>query len=315
MKKIGDISSYVDDDAFAQEALKGTQVLLKKDEQVTRDANISKKVIAYSLFGAEPGYCEGTIINAQIFSSIYPAWEIWVFYDDSVPKHVITRLHQLGVATWHVARLGIAHWPGTFWRFYAVCMAHVEYVIFRDVDSVLGQREKGLVDVWLASGKPFHVIRDWYSHQDLILAGLWGAYAPLLEKIDDWIEAYITSQKLHPTHADQEFLAASVWPRIKAFMLEHDSIHQGRNIVTFDPPTHINTGQEALGGYRYKRLELDISQAVNLLYALVLLDEKQQEIFRYEREFIQGKDSVQLPYEYTDKIDAGLWRLEALPKN
>jgi len=285
MKKQGDISSFVEDEAFAKEASIGSQVLTDKDQQVTQAANFFKKVISYSLFGAEPGYCEGAIINAQVLTQIYPDWEMWVFYDASVPYSVTWRLQGLGVKVWDVAELGIQDWPGTFWRFYAVCMPDVQYSIFRDVDSILSLREKVLIDEWLASGKPFHVIRDWYSHQDLILAGLWGAYAPLLGNMKSLVSDYIRTQYLHPTHADQEFLAACIWPRIRPFMLEHDSIHHGRDIVAFAPPAHVNTGQEALGGYRYKKLEISIAQTIDMPYGLVVIDENNEQVFRYQTAF------------------------------
>ncbi len=312
MKKPTDTPSFVADDEFATQAQAGSQRLAEADQQVCQQAKLSQDVIAYSLFGQDLGYCEGAILNAQKMAQIYPDWQMWLFHDASVPPQVIQRLQQLQVHTFDVSSLGIAHWPGTFWRFYALCMPHVRYVLLRDVDSQIGQREQGLVLDWLASGKPFHIMRDWYSHSDLILAGLWGAYAPLLAHIGEWIENYIAKQTLHPTHADQEFLAAVVWPRIKSFALIHDSIHQGDNITAFPAPPLTNTGQDALGGYRYKLLEISLQQAINQAYQLVMQDSQGKVIFNYPRNFIDGNDAFHLPYEYIEFMQNQTWRLFAL---
>jgi hypothetical protein len=50
----------------------------------------------------------------------------------------------------------------------------------RDADSVLNLRERLAVDDWLASGRWFHIMRDWWSHTDLVLAGMWGGVAGVL---------------------------------------------------------------------------------------------------------------------------------------
>jgi hypothetical protein len=312
MKKPTDTPSFVADHEFAAQAQAGSERLAEADQQSCQQANLTQDVIAYSLFGQDLGYCEGAILNAQKMAQIYPDWQMWLFHDASVPPQVIQRLQQLQVHTFDVSSLGIAHWPGTFWRFYALSMPHVRYVLLRDVDSQIGQREQGLVLHWLASGKPFHIMRDWYSHSDLILAGLWGAYAPLLAHIGEWIENYIASQTLHPTHADQEFLAAVVWPRIKNFALIHDSIHQADNITAFPAPPLTNTGQDALGGYRYKLLEISLQQVINQSYQLVMQDSQGVAIFNYTRNFVDGNDAFHLPYEYIEFMQNQTWRLFAL---
>lgn len=309
MKRPTDTTSYVADDDFDAQLHLGNQVLAEKDAQACQLASLHRDVVAYSLFGEDLGYCEGAIINAEKMAEIYPDWQMVLFYDDSVPAQVIQRLQTLGVQTLSVQSLGIAHWPGTFWRFYAVCLPQVRYVLFRDVDSIVGEREQDLVLQWLSSAKPFHIMRDWYSHMDLILAGLWGAYAPMLAHMQQWIDAFISTQTLHPTHADQDFLAAYVWPRIKPYSLVHDSIHQGEGITAFPAPSKVNTGQDALGGYRYKLLEVKLTESIDQAYELLMETVQGQKVFSYTRAFEQGCDKFNLPYEYIAKLQQQVWQL------
>ncbi len=311
-EKPTDTSSFVADDDFATQASLGNQVLAEKDASACQFTQLKQDVVAYSLFGAEPGYCEGAIINAEKMADIYPDWQMVLFYDDSVPSQVIQRLQDLKVQTISAQSVGIAHWPGTFWRFYAVCLPQVRYVLFRDTDSMIGGREQGLVLQWMNGDKPFHIMRDWYSHMDLILAGLWGAYAPLLAHMREWVESFISTQTLHPTHADQDFLAAYVWPRIKAYSLVHDSIHEGEGITAFPAPSKVNTGQDALGGYRYKLLEVKLAEPINQPYQLQMETRQGQVIFSYQRVFQAGQDKFNLPYEYLAQLQQQAWQLSLI---
>ena len=309
MKKSTDASSVVFESDRAASRTKGSEILAQADKTMCAAAGINRNIVAFSLFGHEPGYCECAILNANEMSRIYPGWEMWVFHDDSVPQSNLERLKAAGATTAKAKDWGVEHWPGTFWRFAAVLIPKSRMVIFRDADSVVSLRERNLVVQWLDSGKPFHVIRDWYSHTDLILAGLWGAYAPFIGNIDRWVESYIKDKKLHPTHADQQFLAEYVWPRIRNYALVHDSVHDGENIVSFEPVKTANTGQDALGGYRLKQYEIKSDPPYDGEYNLVLVDESEKPMFEYARRFVDGKDVFLLPYGYDEHISNGDWKL------
>jgi hypothetical protein len=43
----------------------------------------------------------------------------------------------------------------------------------RDAGSVINMKEPAAVDARLDSDRHFHVPRDYYSHKDLMLAGMW----------------------------------------------------------------------------------------------------------------------------------------------
>jgi hypothetical protein len=168
----------------------GTEALIEQDEWVRAQAAIAIHVVSYSLYGNDPLYGEGAVLNVQAIHALLPNWQVRIYHDDSISPQLILRLQQAGAQTLRVADLGIAHWPGTFWRFHVVSDPHVDRVLFRDADSQFSMREMSLVEEWLQSPYPFHVIRDWYTHVELILAGLWGAHASYLAQMPHWIEQY-----------------------------------------------------------------------------------------------------------------------------
>jgi hypothetical protein len=80
----------------------------------------------------------------------------------------------------------------------------------RDLDSALTQRERDAVNVWLASNKSFHSMRDHPMHGVPMLGGMWGFRPPLDPK---------TSHLLHNKIHDRELLKILVVVLIKGFFL------------------------------------------------------------------------------------------------
>lgn len=314
MKKPTDSSSFTATHAQVQAQRAGELRLQEADRLSCQQAGLQAKVVAFSLFGVEPGYCECAVLNAQAMPSVYAGWQMWVFHDETVPAGVLQRLGAAGARLVDVNASGLSHWPGTFWRFAAVHIAQAGYVLFRDADSIVSPREAELVREWLESGRPFHVVRDWFSHTDLMLAGLWGAWAPLLAGMRAWVDAYLKqTPDLHPTHGDQAFLAHTVWPRVRDFALVHDSVHRLPGVTPFEPPPPHPSGKYALGGYLVKSLGLTFPEQRGR-YVLALRDNAtQQVICQYEREFRNGGDTVSLPYAYCDAMDEGRWELLVQP--
>lgn len=68
---------------------------------------------------------------------------------------------------------------GLFWRFLVEDDRDVDIYVCRDADSVPTIRERVAVQDWLNSGQPFHVMRDFLTHSELVLAGLWGRIAAI----------------------------------------------------------------------------------------------------------------------------------------
>ncbi|PSJ79975.1 tetratricopeptide repeat protein [Neisseria iguanae] len=182
-----------------------------------------KKIISFSLFGSSSAYIEPAVLNTELASEIYPGWMCRFYVDDSVPESARKRMAQNGAEIVRVSS-GQAQWPGTLWRFLAINDPDASYVIFRDADSVISQREAQAVAEWIESGKLFHTIRDAGTHTELILAGLWGAVGQAVPDMANKIQNYL-HQPLESRHfADQFFLRDHIWAYVRQSVYGHDRI-------------------------------------------------------------------------------------------
>lgn len=66
-------------------------------------------------------------------------------------------------------------------------------------------------------------------------------------------------------------------------------------------------GKDALGGFRLKQLSFEVGSGWSGPYDFVIIDEGKQEVCSYRRAFLDGKDSVEIPYEYHARIDSQQW--------
>lgn len=180
-------------------------------------------VVSFSLFGDSPRYCETAILNIEAARQIFPGWLCRFYVDATVPEHVTRRIAERGGQVVTVGEADRAVIPGLMWRFLALEDPLVRRVAFRDADSLISERERGPVEGWLASGKSFHVMRDYHTHTELILAGMWGAMAWPLRDIRARMLDYLCAG-CHPTHVDQHFLRSRIWPLIRDDQLGHDRI-------------------------------------------------------------------------------------------
>ncbi|KFB10582.1 tetratricopeptide repeat protein [Nitratireductor basaltis] len=227
-----------------------------------------RNVISFSLFGSDPKYCETAIANAEARPAVYPEWSMRFHVNDSVPHHVIDRLLSLG-AEIHYMRGEQAQWPGPMWRFLAYDDPDVDRVMFRDADSIIGERESAATREWVESGKSFHIIRDFCSHTELILAGLWsaarGALPPMHDMIGDFVARGVKSRHF----ADQYFLREYVWPLARGHMLQHDSLFgfgPFKQIPAEPDPGGHHIGCLAAAGFRAKHEAADGTRIVWSLF-------------------------------------------------
>jgi len=54
-------------------------------------------------------------------------------------------------------------------------------------------------------------------------------------------------------------------------------------------------------------LSFEVGSGWNGPYDFAILDEAQHEVCSYRRAFSNGKDPVEIPYEYHDRIDTKQW--------
>jgi hypothetical protein len=92
-----------------------------------------KNIIAFSLYGDQPRYCETLIKNIETAKSLFPGWCCRVYLDNSVPQHVWQRLQGAGAQL-----VDMSHEKGiypTLWRFLVMDDPTVERFLVRDADS------------------------------------------------------------------------------------------------------------------------------------------------------------------------------------
>lgn len=174
--------------------------------------------ISFSLYGDRPMYAVGAIENAKFINSNLKDWEAVFYCSNDVPESVIHELQKWGA----IVRRQDSDWHanGMFWRFQAIWDLEFCYLIFRDTDSRITDREISAVHDWQKSGMPVHIMRDHPYHGTLILGGMWGVSHEAKSILPD-----AETMKLFGVgHGqDQFYLADFVYPRIKNSVYVNDS--------------------------------------------------------------------------------------------
>jgi len=227
-------SSYFRIGELEKSSMYGTKSLTLKDKKYgIRDkswqlptcspaqfAQGKKKVISFSLWGNNKRYSWGALRNILLAPDIYPDWELWFHVDDSVPLDLCNLLEKLGGRIIrHSNKQSLKE--KLCWRFSVANAVDVGYFLVRDIDSVISVREYNAVLQWMETEKWFHVIRDWWTHTDLVLAGLWGGVAGVLPDLDLLLANY-KSENVDTANIDQWFLRDSVWRYLKVSCFIHD---------------------------------------------------------------------------------------------
>lgn len=212
-----------------------------------------RHIISFSLFGTQARYLDGAVANAHAATRLYPGWTCRFHIDDSVPAETCAALVASGAQLRRMARPQRLA-DGLFWRFTVLDDPEVTHFLVRDADAVLNPREAAAVSAWLASGRGFHVMRDHPAHTDLVLAGLWGGVRGRLPPLAELLQGFRYRTGTQARSADQAFLAARVWPRIRHDCLVHDSLYRVLGAVGFPagsalpPGRHVGDNAAAFGG-------------------------------------------------------------------
>ncbi|NUU68782.1 tetratricopeptide repeat protein [Enterobacteriaceae bacterium BIT-l23] len=181
-----------------------------------------KNIIAFSLYGRLPRYCETLIKNVAVARELFPYWTCRIYLDDSVPSHVWQRLRQQQVQL--VDMSGEKTLFPTLWRFLVASDPQVTRFIIRDADSLLSEREQASVEAWIASPCYFHHMRDYFTHTELLLAGMWGGYTGIIPDIDALIRQFCVQYEGNARFTDQYFLRSVLWATVRNSILNHDEL-------------------------------------------------------------------------------------------
>jgi hypothetical protein len=202
------------------------------------------KVIAFSLWGSNPRYLRGALHNQIRASLLYPEFRCRFYVDSSVPADLIEALQAEGAEI--VMEEGEPSQRHRLTRRFLVADdKSVAVYLVRDADSLVNARETAAVREWLGSGKAFHAMRDWWTHTDPILAGMWGGLGGVLPPLEPLIESY-KSGVLETPNWDQWFLRDRVWPSVRKHSLVHDRLFGTEGSHPFpgsEPLGNLHVGQ------------------------------------------------------------------------
>jgi len=273
------------------------------------------KLISFSLFGGNPKYCETSVLNVEATKAVYPDFTCRFHVDDSVPRGVVHRLARLGAEVVEVAARH-RRLPGSMWRFLAVDDPDAAVILFRDADSVVSPRERILVDRWLASGRPFHIIRDWYSHTELILAGLFGLRGGFITGMADLMHAYMATPRAQKAGkwSDQYFLRETIWPRVRDVALTHDRCFGfGVDVEPFPVPPPEKDWEHVGANMGSSEAEVNAPYPDGTRVSWTVRDSGKNDLFSYEATVTSGKIRFAIPRPYGDKFRQGLWSIHIAP--
>ena len=171
------------------------------------------KVISFSLWGDKPTYTVGAVKNADLAATLFPDWTCVFYCFSSVPKEIIAELKSRKNV---IVRMIDGDYNsedsrGMFHRFLPADEEGVEYMMSRDTDSRLSERERLAVEEWLASGADLHVMRDHPYHNAPMLGGMWGVKGGKLKGISRDMEEF---QPSSDKGQDQSFLWEWVWSKV-----------------------------------------------------------------------------------------------------
>jgi len=203
---------------------------------------VTKKLVSMSVYGTDPMYVKGALLNADLVHDVFPGWTLRIYYARAEvdPQPFRDR----GCETVAQARSRIH--SGMFWRFLAAWDTEAERVIFRDSDSRLNIREAAAVRAWEESGLNAHCMKDHPHHAQLpMLGGMWGIRCgilptSLLEEVKQMI------RRPQRRILDMRWLMNRVHPLIEGSLLRHSSVETSWPSVPFPehPPYDGFCGQQ-----------------------------------------------------------------------
>lgn len=270
-----------------------------------------ENIISFSLFGDSPRYCETAILNVHWADALFPEWTCRFYVDDSVPAPVLKRLKDDGAQVVIVSTAIKSKMSGLFWRFLVMDDPSVKRFIIRDADSLLSIKERAAVAEWTQSGQWFHTMRDYFSHTELILAGMWGGCHGAITNIEKMITDFLADYKKSSNRVlDQHFLRYQIYPIITHSVLMHDSQGFQDNAVPM-PKTQDKTPHEEHPSFHIgrnigtQRIKITVNKQNVSHLQWALIDSNGTQICRYEVPIAtENPIGIYLPDAYIQKIQS-----------
>lgn len=179
-------------------------------------------IVAFSLYGRGERYFRGALLNVQSYGRYFPEYTCRFYVASDIPRRLVDELHCAGAEVVVIASTGVDHYY-KFWRFHAAQDPAIDNYLIRDIDSTASQRERDLYEEFISSQRDFWIVRDHYSHNSRIMAGLWGGRRRL--RMEQWIRRGLWRYS-NDWSRDQRFLSRVVYPRIVERALVHDVVRR-----------------------------------------------------------------------------------------
>lgn len=176
--------------------------------------------ISFCLYGTNPKYLMGAVRNAELMPTIYPGWEMHLWFDCDVSLEVLSVLHLMHV---ELHEMDGRFNQRMFYRFLIHDFPSVERYLIRDADSRICVRESACVKEWIDSKMLIHTIHDHPYHTRPMLGGLWGLWKspefphPNMEQLIVKTQASSTDKY----GEDEDFLMSEVWPKYQNSSMQH----------------------------------------------------------------------------------------------
>lgn len=272
-----------------------------------------RNIIAFTLFGDSPRYCESAIANVLVAKDLFPHWYCRVYLDETVPTAIQQRLRDAGAQIMDMSGAAQDGVHPLMWRFLVVDDPEVDRYLIRDADSLLSEREQAAVEQWVAGDAWFHHMRDYFTHTELILAGLWGGCRGGLMPLKPLMQAWLARQADVTRFADQIFLREIVWPTLRQSVLNHDEWFDFHGAVPFPahppirwPTEHFHVGSNA----SFQAIRGISAKACGERQGWRVVDEQGAGICAYSAKVKDGKWVADLPFFVIESIASGQWKVE-----
>jgi tetratricopeptide (TPR) repeat protein len=206
---------------------------------------VGENVIAFSLWGNAPFYIYGAMINLVLSRTVYPGWTCRYYVAADVPRLAVAFLRDNGADVRAIEE----EYPGVglFQRFLVMNDRTVGRFLVRDCDARLSQAEAELVQQWIDSDRPFHVMRDHVMHNELMIGCLWAGRTDCGIDIVDLMRRYFTGGPNAKYGQDQRMLGRMLWPLIRSRCLVHDKYYSLPGVTAAalpDPQSHFGAGHQ-----------------------------------------------------------------------
>ena len=182
----------------------------------------NKRVISFSVYGEKNVYLLGALKNIEIAAQVYPDWVCRFYCDQKISNlNEIKAAAEKGLCEVIVVDSPI--FP-MYWRYFSADDPNIDFVIFRDTDSLVNYREKSAVEDWVNSGKTMHTMHDNDAgHWSPVMGGMCGLKLPINFEMHNQIDLWAKNLRNYKFHYsdDQTFLSKKVLPLFENSLIDH----------------------------------------------------------------------------------------------